>query len=163
MLLLHASESLTALAEGLGDGAIALQPQPQPQAGQPAADPALAFRSRARALIVACGDRVWRPEVVAIADCHIATAVLIAAGALEIAVHGWDIAQACANRREIPPALAAELLEVAPVLITDADRDQLFAPPALVPAAASPSDRLAAFLGRSLTGSGDAAQLAVEV
>lgn len=152
MLLLHASESLTALAEGLGDGSIALCARPR--ARQPAADPALAFRSRARTLLAACGDRIQRPDFVAIADCPMAAGVLVAAGALEIAVHGWDVAEACGNRRAIPSPLAVELLKVAPMLIADADRDRLFAPAATVPPAASPSDRLAAFLGRSLHGPG---------
>jgi uncharacterized protein (TIGR03086 family) len=148
MLLLHVCESLTALAEGLYDGSIALRPRPR--ARQLAADPALAFRSRARTVLAACGDRNQRPDVVAIADCPIAAGVLVAAGALEIAVHGWDVAEACGTRRAIPSPLAVELLKVAPMLIADADRDQLFAPAATVPEAASPSDRLAAFLGRSL-------------
>jgi uncharacterized protein (TIGR03086 family) len=147
MLLLHAGESLAALAEGLRDGSIALQSQPR--ALQPADDPAVAFRSRARTLLVACGDRVRRSDVVAIADCPIATGALVAAGSLEIAVHGWDVAQAYGNRPEIPPALAVELLDIAPELITGADREQLFAPPAIVATTASPGDRLAAFLGRS--------------
>jgi hypothetical protein len=81
-----------------------------------------------------------------------ATGVLIATGALETAVHGWDVARACGIRSQIPLALAVELLDFAPMLVTAADREQLFAPPAAVAAAASPGDRLAAFLGRSPQG-----------
>jgi len=147
MLLLHADESLAALTDGLSDGSIALHSQPR--ARQPSDDPADAFRDRARNLLVACGELVRRSDVVAIADCPVATGVLVAAGSLEIAVHGWDVTQACGNRQEIPPALAVELLKLAPMLIAEADREQLFARPAIVAAAASPSDRLAALLGRS--------------
>jgi uncharacterized protein (TIGR03086 family) len=67
---------------------------------------------------------------------------------VEIAVHGWDVAQACGRPRPIPPQLAEELLQLAPLLVTDADRPGRFAPPVAVPAGASPGDRLVAFLGR---------------
>jgi uncharacterized protein (TIGR03086 family) len=69
-------------------------------------------------------------------------------GAVEIAVHGWDVAQACGHPRPIPPQLAKELLRLAPLLVTDADRPGRFAAPVAVPAHASPGDRLVAFLGR---------------
>jgi uncharacterized protein (TIGR03086 family) len=152
MLLLHVSESLTALAEGLGQGSIAVRAQPGQ--GEIAADPVLVFRSKALRLLAVChardaSDAVPASDVVAVAGCPMATGVLIATGALEIAVHGWDVARACGIRSQIPPALAVELLDFAPMLVTAADREQLFAPPAAVAAAASPGDRLAAFLGRS--------------
>ena len=71
------------------------------------------------------------------------------AAALEVAVHGWDISRACGQRRPIPPALAAGLLVIAPVLVPGTDRHPLFAAPVTVTTTASPSDRLAAFLGRT--------------
>jgi uncharacterized protein (TIGR03086 family) len=152
MLLLHASESLDALGEGLTGGRIALLPAAATD--QELADPAQAFGRRARALLATChaaqqdGQPLTRPTI-AIADCPLATGLMITAGAIEIAVHGWDVAWACGHRQEIPPELAAELLEAAPLLIAAAGRAPLFGPPIAVPATASPSDRLAAFLGRS--------------
>jgi uncharacterized protein (TIGR03083 family) len=70
------------------------------------------------------------------------------AGALEVAVHGWDIALACGRPEPIPGALAARLLQLSPLLVPAAGRAPLFAEPVPVPAAAGPSDQLAAFLGR---------------
>lgn len=75
--------------------------------------------------------------------------VLTSAGALEVAVHGWDVTVACGVFRPIPDALASDLVRVAPVLVPDSDRPGRFAPPVPVPAAAGPGERLLAFLGRS--------------
>src|SRR6266702_3851478 len=72
-----------------------------------------------------------------------------AEAALEVAVHGWDINQACGQRQPIPRALATALLEIALVLVPSTGRHPLFAAPVTVPATAAPSDRLAAFLGRT--------------
>jgi uncharacterized protein (TIGR03086 family) len=74
---------------------------------------------------------------------------MAAVAALEIAVHGWDISQACGQRQPIPRALATALLEIALVLVPSTGRQSLFAAPVTVPATAAPSDRLAAFLGRT--------------
>jgi len=73
-------------------------------------------------------------------------------GAIEIAVHGWDIARACGRDHPIPPALAEEMLELSAFLVTDADRPARFAAPVAVHAAAGPGEQLIAFLGRLPTG-----------
>jgi hypothetical protein len=70
------------------------------------------------------------------------------AGAIEIAVHGWDISRACGQHRPIPDALAASLLAVAPLLIPETGRYPLFSPPVTATAQAGPGDRLVAYLGR---------------
>jgi hypothetical protein len=70
------------------------------------------------------------------------------AGAIEIAVHGWDISAACGVSRPVPPALAAVLLPIAPLLITPGTRPGLFADPVRLPGPAGPGDQLVAFLGR---------------
>lgn len=69
-------------------------------------------------------------------------------GAIEVAVHGWDIARACGARRPIPAALADEMLDLAVLLVTDAERPILFGAPVPVSDQAEMSDRLVAFLGR---------------
>ncbi|MGH3329854.1 MAG: TIGR03086 family metal-binding protein [Nocardioidaceae bacterium] len=74
--------------------------------------------------------------------------VLTSAGALEIVVHGWDVARACRTDRPIPDALAEDLLRIAPVLVTEADRPARFAAPVEGPPSAAPGDRLLRFLGR---------------
>ena len=83
-----------------------------------------------------------------VADAPVTCGILTAAGALEIAAHSWDIARACGQRRDIPEELAEEMLELAPLFVTGADRPRLFGPPVAVPPLAGPSDRLLAFLGR---------------
>lgn len=146
-LLLHAGESLAALAEGFNDGRVGLLAAADCPGAE--GDPALPFRERGRDLLTRCvsaaGDGAG---VIAVAGCPMAMSTLIVAGAIEIAVHGWDISRACGRRLPIPEPLAADLLRVAPVLIGPADRGFLFAPPVSVAASASASDRLAAFLGR---------------
>ena len=74
--------------------------------------------------------------------------MLTRAGALEIAVHGWDVARACGEDRPIPAELAEQLLDLLPVLVTDADRVERFAAPIAVPPSAGPGDQLVARLGR---------------
>ena len=83
-----------------------------------------------------------------IADRSLPLSAVAGLGALEIAQHGWDISRACGTRRPIPRALAAGLLAIAPLLVAEAGRGPLFAPPVIPAPAAGPSDRLAAFLGR---------------
>ncbi|MEU0437066.1 hypothetical protein ABZ153_36730 [Streptomyces sp. NPDC006290] len=72
----------------------------------------------------------------------------MAVGALEIAVHGWDVARACGRARPIPSALAAELLPLAHLVVADADRGVRFAAPVDVPPGTRPGGLLLAFLGR---------------
>ena len=145
-LLLHVSDSLGVLAQAMRAGHIALDPPPcdEPIAD---ADPVACLRRQARHLLGACAAST-EERLVAIADRELTTSMVTAAGAIEIAVHGWDISVACGIRRPIPPALAAELLPVAPLLIPRATRAGLFADPVPLPEPACPSDRLVAFLGR---------------
>jgi uncharacterized protein (TIGR03086 family) len=154
MLLLHATDSLAALAEGLDDGRVLLDSEAAADPGvllhseAAAADPGVLFRWRARRLLGSCSRADLADGVITVGGCPMAAMVLVIAGALEIAVHGWDVAQACGSREPIPAPLAAGLLRAAPLLVTDLDRRHLFAAPVRVTAAASPSDRLTAFLGR---------------
>ena len=147
MLLRHASESLAATGEGIEAGHVALEPPAED--ADLAADPARAFRDRARQLLDAGTAPGYQHQVTEIAGCPLAAGVIAAAAALEIAVHGWDISRACGRRQPIPRALASSLLEIAPALVPSAGRHPLFAAPVAVGAAAGPSDRLAAFLGRA--------------
>ena len=69
-------------------------------------------------------------------------------GAVEIAVHGWDVsaARGSAEACPIPAGLATRMLRLGPLLV--AGREGLFAVPVDVPAQASPGDRLVGYLGR---------------
>jgi hypothetical protein len=58
------------------------------------------------------------------------------------------VARACGLRHPIPSSLADELLDLAPLLVADADRPARFGPVVELAAPASPADRLLAFLGR---------------
>ena len=147
MLLRHASESLAALGEGIGTGRVSLDPAAED--GDLAADPARAFRDRACRLLDAWTSPGYQRQVIEIAGCPLPASVLAATAALEVAVHGWDISRACGQRQPIPRALAIDLLVIAPVLVPGTGRHPLFAAPVTVPATAGPSDRLAAFLGRT--------------
>ncbi len=147
MLLRHASESLAAIGEGIEAGRVGLYPAAEN--GDLAADPARAFRDRACQLLDAWTSPRHQRQVIEIAGCPLAASVMAAAAALEVAVHGWDISRACGQGQPIPRALAIDLLAIAQVLVPCTGRHPLFAAPVTVAATAGPSDRLAAFLGRS--------------
>jgi uncharacterized protein (TIGR03086 family) len=143
MLLSHVSESLDALAEGLGGGAVSLIPA---RADIPEAEPA-GMRVRCARLLAAMAAAP-PGRVITVADRGLSDSVLACAGAIEIAVHGWDIAAACGAPAPIPAALARGLLEAAPALIPDSARGELFGAPVAPPQLAGPGERLVAFLGR---------------
>jgi len=142
-LVLHVSDSLGVLTEALQAGQVGAGPAP---GGEP--DPVACLRRRARALLGTCATAGAGGHLVAIADRELTVNVAAAAGAIEIAVHGWDISAACGARRPVPPGLATALLPLAPLLIPPAARAGLFAGPVPVPGPAGPGDRLVAFLGR---------------
>jgi len=65
---------------------------------------------------------------VQVADRSLPTELVLGAGALEIAVHGWDVGQATGYPAPIPGELARELLPLARVLVGDEDRPGRFGP-----------------------------------
>lgn len=146
MLLRHTSESLAAIIEGVQTGRVG--PDPAAEDSDLADDPAGAFCYRAGRLLDAWTALGHRHQVIDISGCPLAASVMAGAAALEVAVHGWDISRACGQRQPIPRALATGLLTIAPVLVPRATRHPLFAAPVTVPATASPSTQLTAFLGR---------------
>jgi uncharacterized protein (TIGR03086 family) len=87
-------------------------------------------------------------DVVSVGGLPAPAELVAGAGAVEIAVHGWDVCRACGLDRPIPDELAAEMLGLVPFIVADADRPGRFAQPVPVAADASPGDRLVAFLGR---------------
>jgi uncharacterized protein (TIGR03086 family) len=147
MLLRHTIESLAALHEGIDAGCVGLDPAVDD--GDLATDPGRAFRDRAGRLLDAWTSPGHQHQVIDIAGCPLAPGVMAGAGALEIAVHGWDMSRACGHRQPIPHALATGLLAIAPLLVPGTGRYPLFAAPVIVAPTAGPSDRLAAFLGRA--------------
>jgi uncharacterized protein (TIGR03086 family) len=86
---------------------------------------------------------------VAVADRILPTGLLVSAAALEITVHGWDVARATGLDHEIPDDLAQALLAVAREVVVADDRVERFAAPTpCAPGAGAPT-RLLAFLGRT--------------
>ncbi len=149
MLLRHVCESVAALQEGLDTGRVALCPVADDEA---AVDPAAIFRARAIRLLDAWSGAARHGRDIDIADQHLAGTVMAYAGALEIAVHGWDISQTCGHEQPIPLDLAVELSTIASLLVPETNRHPLFAAPVAVPQTAEPGERLLAFLGRDVGG-----------
>jgi uncharacterized protein (TIGR03086 family) len=144
-LLAHMNDSLTALRDAIDLGHVDLSPAAG--GADPAADLVAALRERAGLLLGACARTDG--DLVSVGGCPVSAAVVTSAGAVEVATHGWDVAQACGQPRPIPPPLAEELLQLSPLLVTAADRPGRFAAPVSVPPRAGPADRLIAFLGRN--------------
>lgn len=150
-LLRHMNDSLAAFTEAAAIGYVDLVPV---RGAEPVADPGRLLvdrlKGRACALLAAWADH---PETrtVSVSDRVLRSDVLAAAGSLEIAVHGWDVAQACGVDRPLPAALALDLLDVVPLVVGDEDRPARFAEPVDVPVHARPSTRLLAAVGRRST------------
>jgi len=139
----HLNDSVGVLREGIETGCVS--------PGVPAEtdDPVATFRVRVHELLGAWVAAGWGGDVpISVAELPLPAAIVAGTGAVEIVVHGWDVAVACGNRRPIPPALATELLGICPLIASSALRHALFAPPVPVPPTAIPSDRLVAYLGR---------------
>jgi uncharacterized protein (TIGR03086 family) len=151
-LLLHMNESLQALHQAIAVGHLELDPSLDltdvyADYGDPTRDPVAALRNRACHMVGA-----WMapgaPHVVSIADRCVTADVVAAAGAIEVTVHGWDVAAACGTDRPIPEPLAQHLLDLCEVFVDDTDRPHRFGSEQVAPSDASAADRLLALLGR---------------
>lgn len=143
-LLRHMDDSLDAFAAAASAPALSLAPSPSGLEGMAVVD---RIRWRACTLL---GH--WHPEPVGsvgLGDLALPRELLGAVGALEITLHGWDVAQATGSRRPIPPSLAMDLWPVARDHVTDLDRPARFGAEVEVPDTASPQTRLLAHTGRS--------------
>ena len=165
MLLGHLCRSLADLETALRTGQLDLE-EPASAVG----DPVEVLRDRA-AQLLCTGYCFGGPErFVAVGGLPMPAGLVACTGAVEIAVHGWDVsaARARAGRDRagrdragrdragrgadvrgtpIPAGLAARMLRLSPLLV--AGREGLFAVPVEVPAQASPGDRLVGYLGRN--------------
>ncbi len=148
-LLHHMDDSLAAFTDAAEIGYVDLLPLPEVDSHDATAAAAVLVQRLKRRACAMLGAWASPPQgAIAVADRELRSDLLAAAGALEITVHGWDVAQACGVDRPLPPALAVELLDVVPLLVGDADRPRRFAEPVEVPQHARPSTRLLASLGR---------------
>jgi uncharacterized protein (TIGR03086 family) len=153
-LLRHVNDSLTAVHEGIAAGHVGPGPA-DPGTGDQGMDLVATFCDLACGLLTASvtADRQHRP--ITIAGRRLPAGILMSVAAVEVAVHGWDVACACRRPQPIPPALATGLLQAIPPLVPPAARNALFAAPVPVPPQASPGDRLIARLGRAPANSTD--------
>lgn len=147
-LLLHMNDSLLTMHEAVAVGHVDLDPAGDPVGfADPTVDPVASLRDRACRMIGAWAGARELGEI-SIAGQGVTSDIVAATGAAEVAVHGWDVSRSCGQDRPVPPALAAELLELCRLLVSDADRPTRFDRPVDVAATAAPGDRLVAFLGR---------------
>lgn len=142
-LLDHLSDSIGVFTEAIATASVPALANPGP-----GDEPAARLRGQAARLLTACAAAGPGRQLVAIGDRELTPSVAAMAGAIEIAVHGWDIFAAGAASRPIPPRLATALLPAAALLVTPRTRPGLFASPVRLPGPACPGDQLVAFLGR---------------
>lgn len=146
-LLSHVNDSLAALCEGVERRRLALAPATTATGDE---DVLAVFRGLTTRLLEswtgAGHDRDDR--LVEVGGTPLHSLLLAGTGALEIVVHGWDIARTCGADCVIPDALAADLYDFARVVVGPTDRHPQFADPVPVTASATPGDRLVAYLGR---------------
>ncbi|MFW6773251.1 TIGR03086 family metal-binding protein [Nocardioides sp. CPCC 205120] len=144
-LLAHMEDALDAFAEAAAGFVV---PVPDPRsAGHPVPRVPL-LQAKAAALLGAWARPT--PRAVRTGSVALPTSVLVATAALEVAVHGWDVAVALdpAPPPAMPAALARDLLGVAGATVVAQDRPARFAAPVPPPLAATPGERLLCFLGR---------------
>jgi uncharacterized protein (TIGR03086 family) len=139
MLLDHVSDS----ADVLHDAITAAPVMPARSS-----DPVRRLRAKLVALLAATARAEPADRPVAVWDRELATSRIAVTGAIEISVHGWDIAVACGADRPMPTGLATVLLATAPLLVPAHARTGLFADPIRLSDPARPGDELVAFLGR---------------
>ena len=147
MLLAHLSDSMADLETAIRTGNLDLERPPDHAVG----DPVEILRDRAAQLLCAAYSYSGPEHFVAVGGLPMPAGLVACTGAVEIAVHGWDVSAArgrasCGEVRPIPAGLATRMLRLGPLIV--AGREGLFAVPVDVPAQASPGDRLVGYLGR---------------
>ena len=142
-LLGHMVDSLTALVEA-ATGSL----HPVPVAVRRSAGPEALARSLCDLGCAVLGDWVHAgPEPVDLAAGSLPRSVLTEVGALEVAVHGWDVARSCGSTAVLPSTLAAGLLPVAVRRVGPGDRPGSFGP-VVEAAGCDPVSVLLAHVGR---------------
>jgi uncharacterized protein (TIGR03086 family) len=145
-LLAHLSESMADLEAAIRTGRLDVGP-PDAASGGPGGDPVEVIRDRAAELLCATYGFGAPEQSVVVGGLPVPAGLVACTGAIEIAVHGWDVSVARGRGGPIPPVLATRMLRLCPLLV--AGREGLFAAPVEVPDRASPCDRLVGYLGRT--------------
>jgi uncharacterized protein (TIGR03086 family) len=142
-LLAHLAASMSDLESAIRTGHL----DPDRDTGDlDGGDPVEALRDRAANLLFSCYAHHGSDRFVLVGGLPLPAVVVACTGAVEIAVHGWDVSAARGRGSPIPPGLAVRMLGLCPLLL--ASRAGLFAPPVEVSPQLSPGDRLVAYLGR---------------
>nr|WP_241728608.1 maleylpyruvate isomerase N-terminal domain-containing protein [Nocardioides zeae] len=151
-LLAHMEDGLDAFSEAAAGFVVPLPPARSPEHPVPLVP---VLQAKACALLGS-----WsRPTLPAVrtGSAHLAAGTLVATAALEITVHGWDVAAtvdaavdaAVDARRPLPPEdLARALLPIAGAVVAPHDRPHRFGAPLPQAPTASYGARLVGFLGR---------------
>ncbi len=162
MLLAHLSDSMADLETAIRTGSLDRERLPD----HAICDPVETLRDRAAQLLCAAYAYDSPERLVTVGGLPVPVGLVACTGAVEIAVHGWDVSAArgragcgrasggrasggtagCGGVRPIPAVLATRMLRLGPLLVTG--REGLFAVPVDVPAQAVPGDRLVGYLGR---------------
>ena len=145
-LLAHMDDSLTAMQEALALKHV--QPPGDGVAEQAGAGDGMVAALRARACQLLGALAGSDENLVWVGGLPVPVRIVASAGAIDVAVHGWDVGRACGTGAPIPDDLALNLLRVAPLLVSGTDRPERFGEPVEVPPDASPGDRLIGYLGR---------------
>ncbi len=144
-LLTHMDESLMAIAEAAELGRVDVDPQPFPPGPDELVDRIVQRACRTRA--------AWHQRVTSapmcVGDLALGRDTVALVGALEIAVHGWDVAVATGQAPRLPEDLATQLFDVALAVVLPQERGRRFAEQVTVPLAAPVGTRLLAHLGRT--------------
>jgi len=148
MLLGHLSDSMADLETAIRTGRLDLDHP----FGQADGDPVEALRDRAAQLLCVSYVSAGPEHFVTVGGLPLPAGLLACTGAVEIAVHGWDVMAALARAdgsrgAPIPAPLAARMLRLCPLIV--AGRESLFAVPVEVPAQSCPGDQLVGYLGRN--------------
>ena len=141
-LLEHLHDSMGALQEAAEIGSVADDP------GPPCGREVISMVRHRAVRMLGAWVQMRGLLAVRVAGEPMTAPMVAGAGAIEVAVHGWDMARACGHRRPVPDDLADELLDLARVLVSGGDRPGRFASPVGLAPNAPAGDRLVAFLGR---------------
>ena len=144
-LMVHMDESLVAIGEAAELGHVAVDAHPRPPETGQLVDRIVQRACRTRA--------AWQQRLTSaplgVGDLALGRDTVALVGALEIAVHGWDVAVATGQQRRLPEDLAARLYDVALAVVTPDERGRRFQAAVPVAPSAPASTRLLAHLGRT--------------
>jgi uncharacterized protein (TIGR03086 family) len=140
-LMRHFNESMAALREAVEHGCVFPGPAPHDDPGD-----VLSTFDRHTGLLLASWDERGGDQTVAVGRDPVSGVVLANIGAVEVAVHAWDVAQACELPAGVPAGLAGELLEVARWVVPRPRWPQFG--PEVAASGTDAGELLVAFLGR---------------